>query len=66
MNFTLFCEFGCFFLGKQAQFTSNFGSNLPPRKVHELTFLWFGLPERLLNFVGHAAHRNGKRGEPFL
>ena len=51
MNFTLFCEFGSFSLGKQAQFTSNFGSNLPPRKGHEPTFLWFGLPERLLIII---------------
>ena len=31
-------------MGRQAQFTSNFGSKLPRRKVHEPTFLWFGLP----------------------
>ena len=30
------------------QLTLNFGLNLPPRKVHEQTSLWLGLPERLL------------------
>ena len=45
-----FCELGCFSLGMQAQFISNIGSDLPPRKVHEPTFLWFGLPERILIF----------------
>ena len=49
-NFARFCEF-CFFLGKQARFTSNFCSSVPPGKVHELAFLWFGLPGWLLNFV---------------
>ena len=44
MIFAHFCEFWCFSLGKQARFTSNFCSGLPPRKVHELAFLWFGLP----------------------
>ena len=44
MNFAHSCEFWCFSLGKQARFTSNFGSKLPPGKVHELAFLWFGLP----------------------
>ena len=44
MNFALFCEFWCFSLGKQARFTLNFSSGMPLRKVHELTFLWFGLP----------------------
>ena len=52
MKFTLFCEFGCFSLEKQAQFTSNFGSNLSLREVHEPTFFWFGLPERLLILGG--------------
>ena len=41
-------EFWCFSLGKQARFTSNFCSSLPPGKVHELAFLWFGLPGLLL------------------
>ena len=50
MNFAHFCEFWCFSLGKQARFTSNFCSGMPLRKVHELTFLWFGLPGRLLTF----------------
>ena len=36
------------FLWKKARFTSNFCSGLPPRKVHELAFLWFGLPGWLL------------------
>ena len=44
MNFAHFCEFWCFSLGKQARFTLNFCSGMPLRKVHELTFLWFGLP----------------------
>ena len=51
MNFTHFCEFWCFSLGKQARFTLNFCSGMPLRKVHELTFLWFGLPGPLLSFV---------------
>ena len=49
MNFARFCEFWCFSLGKQARFTLNFCSGMPLRKVHELTFLWFGLPGPLLN-----------------
>ena len=48
MNFAHFCEFWCFSLGKQARFTLNFCSGMPPRKVHELTFYWFGLPGPLL------------------
>ena len=44
MNFTHFCEFWCFSLGKRARFTLNFCSGMPLRKVHELAFLWFGLP----------------------
>ena len=48
MNFAHFCEFWCFSLGKQARFTLNFCSGMPPRKVHELAFLWFGLPGPLL------------------
>ena len=44
MNFAHFCEFRRFSLGKQARFTLNFCSGMPPRKVHELAFLWFGLP----------------------
>ena len=48
MNFARFCEFWCFSLGKQARFTLNFCSGMPLRKVHELTFLWFGLPGPLL------------------
>ena len=43
-----FVNSGVFPWAKQAQFTSNSGSNLPPRRVHEQTFLWFGLPEQLL------------------
>ena len=39
MNFAHFCEFWCFSLGKQARFTLNFCSGMPPRKVHELPFL---------------------------
>ena len=45
---TFFCEFWCFFLGKQARFTLNFCSGIPLRKLHELTFLWLGLPGPLL------------------
>ena len=33
-----------YFLGKQARFTSNFGSRVSLGKVHELAFFWFGLP----------------------
>ena len=52
MNFAYFCEFWCFSLGKQARFTLNFCSGMPLGKVHELTFLWFGLPGALLkNFT---------------
>ena len=50
MNFALFCEFWYFSLGKQARFTSNFCSGMLPGKVHELAFLWFGLPGWLLSF----------------
>ena len=42
MNFAHSCEFWCFFLRKQARFTLNFCSGVPPEKVHELAFLWFG------------------------
>ena len=48
MNFALVCEFWWFSLGKQARFTLSFCSGMPLRKVHELTFLWFGLPGPLL------------------
>ena len=57
MNFAHFCEFWCFSLGKQARFTLNFCSGTPLRKVHELTFLWFGLPRPLLT-VGGQVFRN--------
>ena len=49
MNFAHFCEFWCLSLGKQARFTFNFCSGMPQWKVHELTYLWFGLPGPLLN-----------------
>ena len=42
------CEFSCFSLGKQARFTLNFCSGTPLQKVHELAFVWFGLPGSLL------------------
>ena len=43
----------CVFLRKTSKrFTSNFCSGVPLRKVHELTFLWFGLPGPLLIYVG--------------
>ena len=48
MNFAHFCEFCCFSLGKRARFTLNFCSGMPLGKVHELTFLSFGLPGPLL------------------
>ena len=37
-----------FSFGKQARFTLNFCSGMPLWKVHELTFLWFGLRGPLL------------------
>ena len=51
MNFAHFCEFWCFSLRKQARFTLNFCSGMPLRKVHEVTFLWFGLPRPLLILI---------------
>ena len=57
MNFAHFCEFWCFSSGKQARFTLNFYSGMPLRKVHELTFLWFGLPGPLLKFVAFRESR---------
>ena len=48
LNFAHFCEFWCFSLGKHARCTLNICSGMPLRKVHELTFLWFGLPGPLL------------------
>ena len=57
-----------FFFRKQAQFTSNFGSSLPPWKVHEPTFLWFGLPGPLLRKggleKGVCIKFSGKKKEP--
>ena len=53
MNFAHFCEFWCFSLGKQARFTLNCCSGMPLRKVHELAFVWFGLPGPLLIFFGN-------------
>ena len=47
-EFRPFCEFWCFSIGKQARFTLNFCSGMPLGKVHELAFLWFGLPGPLL------------------
>ena len=47
-----FCEFWCFSLGKQARFTLNFCSSMPPGKVHELAVLWFGLLGWLLKIGG--------------
>ena len=43
-----FVNSGVFSLGKQARFTLNFCFGMPLRKVHEPTFLWFGLPGPLL------------------
>ena len=57
MNFAHFCEFWCFSLGKQARFTLNFCSGTPLRKVHEPTFLWFGLPGALLMVASALAIR---------
>ena len=49
MNSAHFCELWWFSLGKQARFTyPTFVPECPLRKVHELTFLWFGLPGPLL------------------
>ena len=36
---------------KQARFTLDFCSGMPLRKVHEPTFLWFGLPGPLLIII---------------
>ena len=63
MNFALFCEFWCFSLGKQARFTLNFCSGMALRKVHELTFLWFGLLGPLLKFLGS---EQSEQSEPFF
>ena len=42
-----------FFLGKTSTIHElNFCSGMPLRKVHELTFLWFGLPGPLLIIFG--------------
>ena len=44
-----FCVNSGVFLRKTSSIhISNFCSGMPPRKVHELTFLWFGLPGPLL------------------
>ena len=53
MNFAHFCvNSGVFFLRKTSTIhISNFCSGMPLRKVHELTFLWFGLPGPLLIFL---------------
>ena len=61
MNFAHFCEFLRFSLGKQARFTLNFCCGMPLRKVHELAFLWFGLPGPLLigRSAGVCATNNG-------
>ena len=51
MNFANFCEF-CVFLGKTNTIHKlNFCSGMPPGKVHELAFLWFGLLGWLLIFA---------------
>ena len=57
MDFTLFGEFWCFSLGKQARFTLNFCSGMPLRKVHELTF--FGLVCRATPDYGTFAKPEG-------
>ena len=45
MNFAHFCEFWCFLPAKtSAIHISNSCSRTPLGKVHELAFLWFGLP----------------------
>ena len=56
MNFAHFVTSGVFSLGKQARFTLNFCSGMPLRKVHELTFLWFGLPGPLLTIYDSKQH----------
>ena len=45
MNFAFFVNSGVFSWETSIIHPSNFGSNLPSQKVHEPTFLWFGLPE---------------------
>ena len=62
MNFAHFCEFWCFSLGKKARFTLNFCSGMPLRKVHELTFLWFGLPGPLLKYLGSGSFHESMTG----
>ena len=62
INFAHFCEFWCFSFGKQARFTLNFCSGMPPRKVHKLTFLWLGLPGPLLDKGGHLKTGTSERG----
>ena len=58
-----FVNSGVFSLGRQARFTSNFCSSLPPGKVHELAFLWFGLPGWLLTLTkGVNLHHLNLRG----
>ena len=60
----IFVNSGVFSLGKQARFTLNFCSGMPLRKVHELTFLWLGLPRPLLKenpcFLFPFPYRQGK------
>ena len=51
MNFAPFCDW-CPSSGKQARFTLNLCSGMPLWKLHELTFLWFGLPGPLLKILG--------------
>ena len=40
----------------------NFCSGMPLRKVHELTFLWFGLPGPLLKGRQEARREEGREG----
>ena len=52
---------GDFSLGKQARFTSNSCSGMPPGKVHELAFLWFGMPGRLVTLNPTPATRYNRK-----
>ena len=61
MNLAHFYEFWCFSLGKQARFALNFCSGMPLRKVHELTFLWFGLPGPLRSEKYHNSRQFSRK-----
>ena len=56
MNFAHYCEFWCFSLGKQARFTLNFCSGMPPGKFMNWPF--FGLVCR-----GHSLIQGKTKGQ---